>query len=84
MVVSNSPEIFQEKMNEIFRRFEFIRAYIDNLLIITWIDWSNHLEKMELIKRNIKKFFFGQTNMEYPGFWMTRNGIQLINNIYKS
>ena len=35
MGVNNSLEIFQEKMNEMFRGFEFIRAYIDDLLIIT-------------------------------------------------
>ena len=34
MGVSNSPYIFQEKMNKTFRRFEFIQAYIDDLLII--------------------------------------------------
>ena len=42
MGVSNSPDIFQEKMNKMFRGFEFIRAYIDDLLIITKDDWSNH------------------------------------------
>ena len=46
--VSNSPDIFQEKMSKIFRGFEFIRSYIDGLLIITKGDWSNHLEKLEL------------------------------------
>ena len=66
MGVINSPDIFQEKMNEMFCGFEFIQAYIDELLIITKGDWSNHLEKMELtlqklkdkgIKCNIKKSF---------------------------
>ena len=48
MGVSNSPEIFQEKMNEMFHGFEFIRAYTDDLLIITKGDWSDHVEKLEL------------------------------------
>ena len=43
MGVSNSPDIFQEKMNEMFRGFEFIQAYINDLLIITKGDWSDHL-----------------------------------------
>ena len=43
MVVSNSPDILQEKINEIFRGFEFIRAYIDYMLMITKGDWSDHL-----------------------------------------
>ena len=45
--VSNYPDIFQDKMSEIFRGFEFIRAYIDELLIITKVDWPDNLEKLE-------------------------------------
>ena len=47
MGVSNSPEIFQEKMNELFRGLKFIRAYIDGLLIITKVYWPDHLDKLE-------------------------------------
>ena len=32
--------------NEMFRRFEFIRAYIDEILIITNSDWSDHLNEL--------------------------------------
>ena len=35
MEVCNSPDIFQEKMNEMFCGIRLIRAYIDDLLIIT-------------------------------------------------
>ena len=53
-------------MNEMFRGFDFILAYNDDLLIITNVDWSDHLEKLELtlqklkynrLKCNIKKSF---------------------------
>ena len=47
MGLSNSPDIFQEKMNEMFCRFEFIQVYINDLLIITKGDWSDQLEKIE-------------------------------------
>ena len=79
MPVSNSPEIFKEKMNKMFCVFEFIWAYIDDLLIITKGDWSNHLENLELILQNIKdnglkcdikNSLFGKTEMEYLGFWV--------------
>ena len=72
MGVSNSLGIFQEKMNEMFRGFEFIQVYIDDLLIINKSDWSDNLEKLELtlkklnnnrLKRNIEKSLFGQTKM---------------------
>ena len=46
MGICNSPDIFQEKMNKNFRGFEFIRAYIDDLLIITKGDFSGHLNKL--------------------------------------
>ena len=54
MGVSNSPDIFQEKMNEMFRGLEFIRAYIDGLVIITKGDWSDNLEKLELTLQKLK------------------------------
>ena len=44
--ICNSPEIFQEKMNKIFRGFEFIRSSIDDLLIITKVYWSDNLNKL--------------------------------------
>ena len=33
MEVSNLPEIFQQKMSNLFQAFEFIHAYVDYLLI---------------------------------------------------
>ena len=85
--VSNSPGVFRDKMNKMFRGFESIQVYIYDLLIITKINWSYHLEKLELsqqnikdnrLKCNIKSSLFGKTEMEYPGFWVTQNGIQSI------
>ena len=51
----NSLEIFQEKMNKMFRGFEFIQACIKDLLMIKKGDWSDHLEKPEQIFRNLNK-----------------------------
>ena len=80
-------------MNEMFRGIEFIRAYIDELLIITRSDWSDHLDQLELVlkhlrvnrrNQNIKKSFFGKTEMEYLGFGMMQTRILRINKQYKS
>ena len=49
MGLCNSLEIPQEKITEIFHVIEFIRAYIDDLLIINKGDWSYHLNKLELV-----------------------------------
>ena len=54
MGMRNSPDIFQDKMNEIFRVIEFIQAYIDELLIIANVDWSNNLETLELTLKIFK------------------------------
>ena len=82
MEICNSPENFQENMNKMVYGFEFIRAYIDDLLIITKVYWPDHLNKLERfpqklkenrLKCNIKKSFFGKTQIEYLGLWVTRN-----------
>ena len=48
MGVTNSPENFQQKLNDLFHGFEFIRAYIDYLLILSKGDWTDHVQKLEL------------------------------------
>ena len=84
MGVCNSLDIFQEKMNEMFVEIEFSRAYIDDLLVNTKFDWSDHLDKLELVikklganglKCNIERSYFRQTEMEYLGFWVNWTGI---------
>ena len=49
MGVAYSPDIFQHKMNDLYYGFEFIRAYIDNLLILTKGDWIDHVQNLELM-----------------------------------
>ena len=85
MGLSNSPDIFQEKMSTLMSDLEYVRAYIDDLLVITNGTYDDHLEKLaEVLKRlreaglkvNAKKSFFGQPEVEYLGYWITRDGIQ--------
>ena len=87
MRVANSPDIFQQKMNDLFHGFEFICAYIYAILILTKGDWTDHIQKLVLtlnklkekrLKCNIEKSFFGQTKIEYLGFWVTRDGVKPI------
>ena len=69
-VISNSPDIFQQKMNDLFHGFDSICAYIYDLLILTKGDWTDHIQRLELthnklkgkgLKCNIERSFFGQT-----------------------
>ena len=43
MGVANLPDIFQQKMNDLFHRFEFIYLYIDEILILTKGYWTDHV-----------------------------------------
>ena len=54
MGVANSPKMFQQKTNELFNGFEFIRAYIDELLILTKGYWTDHVHKIELTLNKLK------------------------------
>jgi hypothetical protein len=85
MGLCNSPDIFQEKMGTLMQDLEHVRAYIDDLLIITNGTLEDHLEKLaEVLRRlrqaglkvNAKKSFFAREELEYLGYWITRKGIQ--------
>ena len=46
---------FQQKMNGLFHGFEFIRVYIYDLLILTKVDWTDHMYKLELTLNKLNK-----------------------------
>jgi hypothetical protein len=85
MGLCNSPDIFQEKMSELMTGLEFARAYIDDLLIITTGGFMDHLDDLDKVlsrllqaglKVNATKSFFGRTELEYLGYWITQNGVK--------
>ncbi|HSN67194.1 MAG TPA: reverse transcriptase domain-containing protein [Fusibacter sp.] len=85
MGLCNSPDIFQEKMSSLMEDLEYCRAYIDDLLILSKGSWDQHLQNLETVlerlqqaglKVNAKKSFFGKPELEYLGYWITRDGIQ--------
>jgi hypothetical protein len=69
MGLCNSPDIFQQKMSKLMEGLEFARAYINNLLIISTGDFSNHLKHLNRVlsrlnarglKINASKSFFAR------------------------
>lgn len=85
MGLCNSPDIFQEKMGELVQDLEYVRAYIDDLLIVTSDSFEDHVEKLKAVlqllkdaglKVNAAKSFFARGELEYLGYWITRDGIQ--------
>ena len=43
MGVGNSPDILQQKMNDLFQVFEFICVYINDILTLTKGEWTDHI-----------------------------------------
>jgi Reverse transcriptase (RNA-dependent DNA polymerase) len=85
MGLCNSPDIFQEKMSVLMHDLEYVRAYIDDLLVITGQSYTDHLEKLgEVLSRlqnaglkvNAKKSYFAKPELEYLGYWVTRKRYQ--------
>ena len=83
MGVCNSPGIFQERMSDLMAGLEYVRAYIDDILVTTKEDWDDYLSKLDTVlpknceaglQVNAEKAFFGKTETEYLGFWITREG----------
>ena len=65
-------------------RLEFVRAYIDDLLVISKITWDDHPMKLETVLKRLKKAglkvnakisFFGKEELEYLGYWITCKGV---------
>jgi Reverse transcriptase (RNA-dependent DNA polymerase) len=84
----NSPDIFQEQMSPLIEDLEFCRAYIDDLVVLSKGSWELHLHNLETIlhrclqrkglKVNANKSSFAAQEVEYLGYWITRNGIQTL------
>ena len=77
-------------MNDLFQGFEFICAYIDDILMFSKGDWIDNLQKLYLtlnklkesgLKCNIGNYLFGITKIEYLGLWVTQYGVKNIDKI---
>ena len=55
---SNSPDIFQEKMNELCDGLEYVIAYINDLLIISNSNFEDHLNKVKISLSKLKAAAF--------------------------
>jgi hypothetical protein len=80
-----SADIFQAEMMDLMEALEYVRAYIDDLLVITRGTLEDHLDKLrEVLRRlrevglkvNAAKSFFCTHKIEYLGYILTRGGIK--------
>ncbi len=54
MGIAGSPDIFQEKMSELIESLEFVIAYLDDLLCISKLSLEDHLDKLEVVLRQLR------------------------------
>jgi len=85
MGYAGSADIFQAEMMDLMEALKYVRAYIDDLLVITRGTLEDHLEKLgEVLRRlreaglkvNAAKSFFCTHEIEYLGYILTRGGIK--------
>ena len=84
MCLCNSPDIFQEKISELFICLDTVRVNIDDLLHVTKGSWTEHLTILEemftrLLKAGLKvnasKSCFCAHKFFYLGYYVTRDGV---------
>jgi hypothetical protein len=85
MGFAGSAGIFQAEMGNLMVSLEYVRAYIDDLLVITKGSLGDHLAKLEAmfirlqdagLKVNATKSFFCTAETEYLGYILTRIGVK--------
>ena len=85
MGIAGSPDIFQEKMSGLMESLEFVRTYLDDLLILTKSTFDDHLIKLRQVLDRLKqaglrincaKSIFASDEIEYLGYILTRDGIK--------
>ena len=47
--ISWAPDIVQEKMSKLVRTLEYVRTYIDDLIVITMGTYDDHLDKAKVV-----------------------------------
>ena len=76
-------------MSKLTQDMEYVKTYLDDLLILTNKTFKDHLLKLELVlarlstagmRVNASKSKFFAEQIEYLGYWITRQGIQPVHN----
>jgi hypothetical protein len=85
MGTSGLSDFFQEKVTSLMQSLEFVRTYLDNLLIILSGTYDNHLKKLEKVLTclqlaglciDVNKSSFALHKIDYLGNILTRDRIK--------
>ena len=55
MGIACAPDIFQNEMASLMEELEFVRVYLDDLLVISKGTFEDHLEKLDEVLRELMK-----------------------------
>jgi hypothetical protein len=89
MGIKIAPDVFQNVMSKLVQDMEYVKTYLDDLLILTNSSFKDHLLKLEMVlarlstagmRVNISKSKFFAEQIEYLGYWITRKSIQPMRN----
>lgn len=84
MGLATAPSIFQDKIHELLEDLPYTRAYIDDILIISFKDASDHIQKLGVVLNRLRmaglkikpdKVQLLKSEMIYLGYKITTNGI---------
>jgi len=53
MGIANSPDIFQSKINQLMEGLDYVRAYLDDILIVTKNTYDDHLNKLDTVLQKL-------------------------------
>ena len=76
-------------MSKLTQDMEYVKTYLDDLLILTNKTFKDHLLKLEMVltrlstagmRVNASKSKVFAEQIEYLGYWITRQGIQPVHN----
>jgi len=85
MGFAGSADIFKVEMGNLMATLEYVRAYIDDLFVITKGSLDDHLDKLKQVfiqlpdaglKINATKSIFCVQETEYLGYILSRGGIK--------
>jgi len=86
MGLSCAPDVFQSKINELLGDLDSVRAYIDDVLILTKdASFKKYLEQVRVVlsrmqkaglRINADKSSFGINEVQYLGYIITKEGIR--------
>ena len=85
MGIACSVNIIQDKMTNLIKELEYVRTYIDDLLVITNSMFDDHLQNSEVVLNKLKKsnfccnapkYGFALHKIEYLRYTLSRDGIK--------